>query len=79
MNGGIAFVLPQVRQQRESEKLNRKKQIAKALGEDAANIFEPFCRAYIPKLFNESPAIDCLDVFERLFGTNPAFNDCPGS
>jgi hypothetical protein len=63
--GGIAFVLPTVRQQRKSRRLQLRRPLA--FGEDAADIFEPFCRAYIPKLFNESPTIDCLEVFEQLF------------
>lgn len=52
MAGGIAFVLPVVRQQREGQKpLNRKSEISDTFGSDAATVFEPFLRALIPKLY----------------------------
>ena len=68
MSGGIHFVLPYVRGQRENEgKLTKKSQIIQAFGPDAGSVFEPFTRAYIPKFFNESPTIPTLTVFMELF------------
>ena len=68
MAGGISFIIPKVRGQRTNDTTLKVKQaLTERFGTDTANVFEPFCRAYIPKFFNESPTIDSLEVFNQLF------------
>jgi hypothetical protein len=63
----MAFVHEKVRAQREGGKHQKGSIIENEFGLDAMTIFEPFLRAYIPKLFNETPTINNLEVFQDIY------------
>jgi hypothetical protein len=62
----MSFVLSAVRQQKSGPKNLKGTAICTVFGEEASSYFEPFLRSYIPKLYNESPNIDCEETFKSV-------------
>jgi hypothetical protein len=73
MSGDLPLIYPEVRNQKISDKHNKGEDIANCFGADAADIFEPFLRAYIPKLFNEYPTIKSYRNFISVYARRIQF------